>query len=124
MEYVVLITVLILLHYMYLGFKVGGARGKYDVKAPATTGNEIFERHMRAHMNTLEQLVMTLPALWLCAYFFRADVAAILGAIFLIGRVMYAIGYVNEPSKRGNGMMIGFVASLGLLGCSLFGAFF
>ena len=44
MEYVVLITVLILLHYMYLGFKVGGARGKYDVKAPATTGNEIFER--------------------------------------------------------------------------------
>jgi uncharacterized membrane protein YecN with MAPEG domain len=113
MEYVALITVLILLHYIYLAYLVGSARGRNNIPAPATTGNEDFERHMRVHMNTLEQLIIVLPALWMCAYFFRADVAAILGAVFLIGRILYAIGYVKDPASRGRGMMIGFVALYG-----------
>lgn len=121
MEYVALVTVLILVHYMYLAFAVGGARGKYNVPAPATTGNDQFERHLRVQMNTLEQLIIVLPGMWLCAYFFHADVAAVLGIAFLVGRVLYANAYVKDPSTRGTGMMIGFAATVLLLVCTLVG---
>lgn len=123
MEYVALITVLILVHYMYLAFAVGGARGKYNVPAPATTGNDQFERHLRVQINTLEQLIIALPGMWMCAYFFRPDVAAVLGVAFLIGRVLYANAYVKDPASRGTGMMIGFVATVVLLVCTLVGLF-
>ncbi len=123
MEYVALITVLILVHYMYLAFAVGGARGKYNVPAPATTGNDQFERHLRVQINTLEQLIVALPGMWMCAYFFRPDVAAVLGVAFLIGRVLYANAYVKDPASRGTGMMIGFVATVLLLVCTLVGLF-
>ncbi len=123
MEYVALITVLILVHYMYLAFAVGGARGKYNVPAPATTGNDQFERHLRVQINTLEQLIIALPGMWMCAYFFRPDVAAVLGVAFLIGRVLYANAYVKDPASRGTGMMIGFVATVLLLVCTLVGLF-
>jgi glutathione S-transferase len=43
---------------VYIGFvfRVGGARSKYGVKMPMTTGNLDFERVFRVHYNTLEQL--------------------------------------------------------------------
>ncbi len=52
MAYVDIVTVLAVLQFLVFGFQVGGARGKYGVKAPATTGNEIFERVFRIQQNT------------------------------------------------------------------------
>ena len=124
MSLVVVITCLILLHYIYLSYQVGMARGKSGVQAPRMTGDEHFERTLRAQLNTLEQLVITLPALWMCAVYFRADVAAALGLIFLAGRIVYANAYVKEPSSRSIGMMVTFLANVALIATSLYGALF
>jgi glutathione S-transferase len=101
----ILITVLALLQFIVFGAMVGRARGRYGVAAPAVTGNEIFERYFRVQMNTLEQLVLLLPALWIAAAF--AFVAyywiALLGVLYLVGRTLYLTGYVADPKKRGLG---------------------
>lgn len=115
MAFVILVTMLLLIQYLYFMMQVGSARGKADLKAPAMSGDEHFERCNRVHMNTLEQLAVTLPSMWICAVYFRPDVAAILGTVFLVGRFIYSAGYVKEPSKRGTGMMIGFLANCALI---------
>lgn len=120
MTYVVLVTLLLLLQYQYFMMQVGQARGKGDLKAPAVSGDENFERCNRVHINTLEQLVVTLPAIWVCAYFFRPDVAAALGAVFLIGRFIYAAAYRKDPASRGTGFVIGFLANAALILCGLY----
>jgi uncharacterized membrane protein YecN with MAPEG domain len=120
MAFVILVSALILIQYQYFAYSVGMARGKYDVQAPATTGDENFERVFRVHINTLEQLIITLPAMWICAFYLRTDIAAILGAFFLAGRFIYSAAYTGDPSKRGIGMMIGFIANILLLLCCLY----
>ncbi len=122
MAYAALVTLLLLLEYMTFMMLVGKARGTYDIKAPAVAGNELFERHYRVQMNTLEQLAVTLPALWLCAVFFDPRVAAGLGLAFFVGRILYRNAYVADPASRGTGMIIGFLANLGMLGCAAWGA--
>ena len=117
---VALVTLLILIQYVYFTMRAGLARGK-EIKAPATSGDEIFERKLRVQLNTLEQMMVTLPAMWVCAHFFRADVAAILGAAFIVGRFIYSATYVADPSKRTVGFVIGFFANLLLILTSLWG---
>jgi glutathione S-transferase len=113
-----LITVFSLLFYCKLGFDVGKARGKYDVKAPATSGHEMFERIYRVQMNTLEQLVYFLPSLWLFTIYLNAPMAAAgLGVVWLVGRVIFARAYITDPSKRSAGFATSFFsASILLLG--------
>jgi uncharacterized membrane protein YecN with MAPEG domain len=90
---------------------VARARAKYGVKAPATTGNADFERVFRVQMNTLEASLLFLPALWLAALYGTPLVVALAGAVWIVGRVLYALGYMQEAAKRS----LGFgVASLGL----------
>lgn len=120
MSYVILVTMLLLVQYTFFSLRAGGARGKSEVKAPAMSGDENFERCLRVQLNTLEQLVVTLPAMWICAVYFRYDVAAALGAVFLIGRFLYSSGYISDPSKRAPGMIIGFVANVALVLCCLY----
>ena len=72
-------------------------------------------------MNTVEQLLITLPAMWLCAYYFMPVVAAALGVIFFLGRILYRSGYMADPEKRAPGMMIGFLANIGLVLTALWG---
>tara|TARA_R110001599_G_scaffold353465_1_gene593101 strand:- start:14557 stop:14937 length:381 start_codon:yes stop_codon:yes gene_type:complete len=121
MEYVALVTVLLVSQYMVFIMLVGAARGKTGVKAPAVTGDENFERAYRVQMNTLEQLVVALPALWVSGWYFDSMVAALLGLAFFLGRVMYRAAYVKDPEKRGVGFGIGFVAVLGMIGTALWG---
>ena len=122
MEWIAVVTVLALVEFLWLGIRVGSARGTYEVKAPATTGNPIFERHYRVHYNTLEQLVVFLPALWLFGTYVSGGIGALIGVVFLVGRILYAFAYVADPEKRSAGFMLTFVPSVILLLGGLLGA--
>ena len=115
MHYVAIVTVVALLQFFWFGWQVGVARGKYGIAAPATSGNEMFERVFRVHMNTLEQLVVFLPALWIFASFVSSLWAAILGAVFIVGRAIYAVTYVKDPKKRSAGFALTALPELALL---------
>lgn len=109
MELVGLVVLLALVEYQFFSFKVGMARGKYDIKAPAITGHEVFDRYYRVHMNTLEQLIVFIPAILVFSYFGNPTYAAGLGAIYLVGRIIYYVSYVNDPAKRGLGFIMGWI---------------
>jgi glutathione S-transferase len=115
MPYVAIVTVLALLQFFWFGWQVGVARTKYNIAAPAVTGNEVFERVFRVQMNTLEQLVVFLPALWIFASFISPLWAAGLGAIFIIGRAIYARTYVKDPKGRSAGFALTALPKLALL---------
>jgi glutathione S-transferase len=121
MAWVQLITLLALVQFVWFGFLVGGARGRYGVAAPATTGNEMFERYYRVHMNTLELMVVFLPSLWLAAQYWSPCWVAAVGVVYLIGRVVYLKGYVADPKKRGAGYGISFLPTAGLLLAAIVG---
>jgi uncharacterized membrane protein YecN with MAPEG domain len=122
MAYVDIVTALALLQFLVFGFKVGRARGRYSVKAPAVVGNEIFERYFRVQQNTLELLVVFLPGLYLFSHFLEPRVAAVFGLIYLIGRELFAYSYVKEPAKRTVGFSLSVLPSLILVLGGLFGA--
>jgi glutathione S-transferase len=115
MPYVAIVTVLALLQYQWLGFSVGKARAKYNVPVPASSGNEMFDRHYRVHMNTLEQLVVFLPAMWMFAHTVNALWAAALGAVFIVGRFIYAASYVRDPKSRSLGFALTALPSFAML---------
>lgn len=115
MPFVAIVTVLALLQFFWLGFQVGAARGRYGIAAPATTGNDIFERHFRVQMNTLEQLVMFLPALWIFAAYVSPLWAAALGVVFILGRAIYAASYVRNPKSRSLGFGLTAFPTLAML---------
>jgi uncharacterized membrane protein YecN with MAPEG domain len=100
---VVIVSLSALLLYFWMGLRVAGARTKFGVAAPAVSGNEMFERHYRVQMNTLEWLPLFLPSLWLFAYYWDPRVAAAVGVVWVIGRLIYAVTYVKDPAKRGLG---------------------
>lgn len=120
MELVVIVIMLALLEYIWLGARVGLARGRTGVQAPAVTGNEEFERHFRVHYNTIEQLIMFIPAIWFFAQYVHVLGAVVVGLVFIAGRAMYAISYVKDPATRGVGMMLTvfpcYILILGALG--------
>ena len=100
---------------------VGRARGTYGIKAPATTGNEQFERYYRVQMNTLELLVVLLPALWLAATYWSPAIMAGIGAVYLVGRVLYFREYIQQPTSRTLGFSLSFLPILALLIAALAG---
>jgi hypothetical protein len=122
MAYVDIVTALAVLQFFVFGFKVGGARGRYGVKAPAITGNDIFERHFRVQQNTLELLIAFVPGLYLFSRYWSPPIAAALGVIYLIGREVYAAGYVKEPAKRSAGYGVSLVPTVILVVGGLAGA--
>jgi uncharacterized MAPEG superfamily protein len=103
MDLVVLVIALALAQFIVFAVLVGRARGKYGVNAPAVTGHEVFERYFRVQQNTLELLVVFVPATWLFAQYVSTPWAAGLGALYLIGRTLYLMSYVKDPKKRGPG---------------------
>lgn len=122
MEPVAIVTVLVLVQYLFFGYEVGAARIRYDVPAPATSGHPQFERHFRIHQNTLEQLIVLVPALWLFGWYVNAVVAAVLGLLFIAGRFVYRTRYLADPAARALGVAIGGLATITLLAGGLIGA--
>lgn len=115
MEYVALVTLLILGQYLSFLMLCGRARAKSGLQAPAVTGDETFERAYRVQMNTLEQMVIALPALWICGYYFDPFWASGFGLLFFFGRIVYRAAYMADPRKRTAGMIIGFLANIAML---------
>ena len=122
MQLVAIVASLALIEYTVFLLLAGHARGRAGVPAPAMTGNTNFERCFRAQANTVEQLVVFLPALWLFGRYVSADIGALIGVVFLIGRAVYAFAYVADPTKRSTGFILSFVPSLLLLLGGLGGA--
>ena len=121
MELVALITLIALIQYFVFSFQVGQMRAKHGVKAPAMSGHPEFERMFRIQQNTMEQLVIFLPALWICAQFGDPRWAAGIGLGFVIGRFIYRSAYLADPAKRGTGFILGFLAIVVLIGWGLYG---
>jgi uncharacterized membrane protein YecN with MAPEG domain len=110
-----LAIMLMLVEYAWFGTLVAVARSRYKVPAPATTGHPDFERYFRVQQNTLEQLIVMIPALWIMALTLSPLWAALLGFLFCIARVWYAWGYYRKASDRHWGFTVGSVATGGLV---------
>jgi len=108
-----LVTLLVVLLMLVNAVMVGRARGQYQIKAPAVSGHEQFERTYRVQMNTIENVLLFLPAMWVYAFYLGDTGAASTGLIWLIGRILYAAAYTSNPSKRGPGFAISMLAVLG-----------
>lgn len=119
--YTAFVTLLVLLLYFVLVGNAGRARAKYGVAAPAVTGNENFERAYRVQMNTLEQLVFFLPAMWLYAIFLADKGAAVSGLLWLAARIFYAVSYTRDPKTRGLGAILTVVVQFGTFLGALYG---
>ena len=115
MDFVSFVALLALIEYLAFSIMTGRARGAYGVKAPAITGHPMFERWYRVQMNTLEQLVVFLPALFLFARYVSPRWAALLGLVFVVGRAIYARSYLADPESRSLGFGLSFVPTILLL---------
>ena len=110
MEYIAFVTALAILEYAAFSGLTGRARSRFGVAAPAVSGNENFERYFRVQQNTLEQLMVFVPSLWLFGYYVNGPIGALLGVVFLVGRVLYFRGYTRDPAKRGLGFLLAGLA--------------
>lgn len=122
MNLIDLVALLALLQLTLFSMLVGRARMQHHVRAPAVSGNEAFERAYRVQMNTIEQLVVFLPALYIAARYWPAAWVAALGAVYLVGRQLYRQAYVAAPDKRGLGFMLSLAPTVLLLLGGLVGA--
>ncbi|MEB3283443.1 MAG: MAPEG family protein [Lyngbya sp.] len=116
-----LVTAIALLVYLVLTINVGRARAKYKIMPPQMSGDPNFERVVRVQQNTLEQLVLFLPALWLFSEFISPIWGASIGAVWIVGRIVFAWGYYQAAEKRTLGFAIGSLTVLTLLGGALVG---
>lgn len=123
--YVAIVTLAALLVYFWMSLGVARARGKSGISAPCMVGDPLLERAIRVQGNTLEWLPIYLPSLWLCHLFWANEdltgvIVAAIGAIWIVGRIMYALGYASDPSKRSTGFLVQFLSAgillLGALG--------
>lgn len=121
MQYIELVAITALLQFLFFGVLTGNARGKAGIKAPTMTGDEGFERMFRVQMNTLEALVMFLPALFIASNYWSHILVAGLGAVYLLGRVIYWRAYVADPKKRGLGFMLSILPTVILMILSIVG---
>lgn len=122
MELVAFVISLALVEFVAFGILVGRARGLYGVKAPAISGHEVFDRYFRVHYNTMELLIVFVPSIWLFGQYVSPQWAAGLGAIYLVGRIVYFRGYVADPAKREIGFSMSMLPTLALLLGALIGA--
>jgi glutathione S-transferase len=124
MEPVYIVILLSLLEYLVLTGLVGRARGVYGVKAPAVTGHPAFERTFRVQQNTLESLIVFVPAVWIFGLYVSVVWATVLGTVFLVARAIYAVGYIRAAEKRGlgagiSGLVVAALVVGGLIGLGL-----
>jgi glutathione S-transferase len=122
MAWVHVVLLLALAEYFAFGLLVGNARAKYQVKAPAVTGDARFERYFRVQQNTLEVLIIFVPALLIAAQYWDPVWIAALGAVYVVGRLVYLRSYVRDPASRSLGYSLSIVPALLLVFAGAIGA--
>jgi len=122
MIWVDIVALLALAQLVVFSVLVGRARARYAVAAPATSGHPVFERYFRVQMNTIETLLVFLPALWIAAKYWAPHYMALVGGVYLIGRLIYLKDYVREPKSRSLGFALSILPALALLLAALAGA--
>jgi uncharacterized membrane protein YecN with MAPEG domain len=122
MNYVHIVAVLAVLQFFLFGILVGRARRRHGIKAPATSGDERFERAFRVHVNTLEQLVGFLPAMLIASLYWPNVIVASVGAVYLAGRFLYRHLYLADPARRRPGFLLTVIPTFTLLVACLVGA--
>ena len=115
MEYATLIVLLALLQYVWFTVRVGSTRGKYNVDAPACEGNETWERCFRVQQNTMEQLIMLIPATYAFAYYTSSFWVLVPGLVFILGRFLYSAAYLKDPKTRAPGMIMTIASNVTLI---------
>ena len=115
MALVNLLVVVAILQFVAFGWMVGSARGRYGVAAPATSGNEHFERYYRVHMNTLELLIGLIPGVWIASAYWHPYFVAAMIATYLVGRIIYYRAYIANPKTRSLGFGVSVLPILALL---------
>ena len=105
-NYTALVTLLAVALYFSTGIMVAKARRKFGVLVPATSGHADFERVFRVQQNTLEWMPIFLPALWLFALYVSDGGAAVLGVVWIGGRIIFIRGYADAAERRHQGFFI------------------
>ena len=109
-------TLLAVLLTLFLAGRTGYLRDKYKIAAPAITGNPAFERAQRTHMNTVENLVLFIPLLWIATIYYGGQVPFWLGLLWIASRIVYMFGYAQQNTQmRGPGAGLGFLTLFALL---------
>lgn len=121
MEHATLIILLALLQFIWFTLRVGMTRVKYKVNAPACEGDETWNRLNRVQQNTMEQLVIMIPATYAFAYYVSGLWVLLPGVAFIIGRFLYSAEYLQDPKTRVPGMMITLAANAVLVVGALVG---
>jgi glutathione S-transferase len=117
-------TLLAVLLTMVMAARVGHLRGKYKIEAPATVGHPAFERGYRIHMNTVENMTLVLPALWIATYFYGGQIPFWLGLIWVLSRIVYGVGYSQDNTQlRAPGAITGVLMQFALLVLGAIGIF-
>jgi len=115
MEYATLIVLLALLQYVFFTARVGLARGKYSINAPACDGDETWNRLFRVQQNTMEQLIVFIPSAFAFAHFMSPVWVLLPGAVFIIGRILYSAEYLKDPKTRTPGMVLTMLSNVVLV---------
>ncbi|MFN4354671.1 MAPEG family protein [Parvibaculum sp.] len=110
-----LVTIITLIVYFWMAFKVGKARAAFGIPAPRMDGPDDFLRVLRVQGNTAENLLLFLPAIWLFALTVGDIWAAAIGIFYPVGRVLYARGYYAAALKRSTGFTVGLASTVILL---------
>ncbi len=122
MELIAIVTGLAVLQAFFFAFQVGKTRETHGLSAPAMSGNAEVERAIRVHANTIEQLVIFLPGLWMFGYYVNPQVGAGIGVLFIIGRFVYRSAYLGDPKNRTAGFGIGALTMVVLVVGGMIGA--
>ena len=122
MELIAIVTALAVLQTFMFAFQVGQARVRHGINAPTISGNDEFERTFRVHANTVEQMVIFLPGLWLFGWYVNQPIGAGIGLLFIVARFIYRSAYVGEPTSRSLGFGIGALAMMVLVVGGMIGA--
>ena len=93
------VTLLAVLIALATAILVARTRRRVKIQPPAMTGAPELERALRVQGNTVEQFIIFLPALWLAALYFQGWVPPLIGLIWCLGRILYALGYMAEAGN-------------------------
>ena len=116
-----LVTLLAVLVTIGLSMMVSKVRTRAGIQPPAMSGAPEVERALRIHGNTIEQIVVFLPALWLAALYFQGWTVPVAGLVWCVGRVLYAVSYMTAPSKRHLGFALTIIPTLILIVLAVIG---